>query len=184
MKYDIKIVIKEVDFVGLQINYQLYDSIFGVICIASTCFGVCYMEFCEIGENIETKLKEIFSESVIINNHSGFHNDALSIFGENKSKNEIKLHLKATKFQIDVWKILLKIPKGTLISYSEIAHRLGTPKASRAVGNAVSKNLIAVVIPCHRVIRKSGEIGNYKWGIKRKSDIINWERDYKINNSK
>jgi len=176
MKPNSKIIIKEIDFSGLHIDYQLFESPFGIISIASTKFGICFMEFCETDMDTIFKLKKIFPKSILSKNHNTFHDIAMSIFNKNEVKNEIKLHIKASKFQIDVWKRLLQIPNGVLTTYSEIAHKLGNPKACRAVGNAVGKNPIAIIIPCHRIIKKSGEFGNYKWGITRKIDIINWEK--------
>ena len=88
---------------------------------------------------------------------------------------EIKLHLKATAFQLKVWESLLKIPLGQLSSYGEIAAEIGQPKAGRAVGTAIGSNPVAFLIPCHRVIRATGIIGGYKWGALRKTAIIGWE---------
>jgi AraC family transcriptional regulator of adaptative response/methylated-DNA-[protein]-cysteine methyltransferase len=88
---------------------------------------------------------------------------------------KIKLHLKGTPFQIKVWNALLQIPVGSLKSYLEIANEIGDPKASRAVGTAIGNNPIAYIIPCHRVITSSGNLGGYHWGIDRKSAIIGWE---------
>ncbi len=88
---------------------------------------------------------------------------------------KIKLHLKGTPFQIKVWNALLQIPMGSLKSYLEIANEIGDPHASRAVGTAIGNNPIAYLIPCHRVITSSGNLGGYHWGIDRKSAIIGWE---------
>jgi AraC family transcriptional regulator of adaptative response/methylated-DNA-[protein]-cysteine methyltransferase len=87
----------------------------------------------------------------------------------------IKLHLKGTAFQIKVWNALLRIPTGALKSYIEVARETGDPGASRAVGTAIGKNPVAYLIPCHRVITSSGNLGGYHWGIDRKSAIIGWE---------
>jgi AraC family transcriptional regulator of adaptative response/methylated-DNA-[protein]-cysteine methyltransferase len=88
---------------------------------------------------------------------------------------KIKLHLKGTDFQLKVWDALLKIPKGQLSSYGNIAHEIQNPKAARAVGTAIGSNPVAFLIPCHRVIQSSGEIGGYRWGNTRKTAIIGWE---------
>ncbi|HEY8734590.1 MAG TPA: methylated-DNA--[protein]-cysteine S-methyltransferase, partial [Puia sp.] len=87
----------------------------------------------------------------------------------------IKLHLKGTPFQIKVWNALLKIPAGSLKSYLEIANEIGDPHASRAVGTAIGSNPIAYLIPCHRVITSSGQLGGYHWGIDRKTVMIGYE---------
>ncbi|MDP4248821.1 MAG: methylated-DNA--[protein]-cysteine S-methyltransferase, partial [Bacteroidota bacterium] len=102
--------------------------------------------------------------------------DALFIFNQDWSKlSEIKLHLKGTPFQIKVWEALLKIPMGEVSSYTGIAEKLNNPKASRAVGSAIARNPVAFLIPCHRVIKATGEFGQYHWGSTRKTAMIGWE---------
>ena len=102
--------------------------------------------------------------------------NALFIFTQDWSKlKEIKLHLKGTDFQLKVWETLLKIPVGGLTTYGDIAVGINNPRACRAVGTAVGENPVAFLIPCHRVIRSSGELGNYHWGEIRKTAIIGWE---------
>jgi AraC family transcriptional regulator of adaptative response/methylated-DNA-[protein]-cysteine methyltransferase len=85
---------------------------------------------------------------------------------------KIKLHLKGTAFQLKVWQALLNIPEGQLNSYIDISKKVCTAKASRAVGSAIGKNPVAYIIPCHRVIRKTGEFGEYRWGQIRKIAMI------------
>ena len=87
----------------------------------------------------------------------------------------ILLSLKGTAFQKEVWQALLRIPAGTTVSYSELARMLGRPKATRAVATACSANKLAVVIPCHRVVRSDGSLGDYRWGIERKRALLNLE---------
>ena len=102
--------------------------------------------------------------------------NALSIFTQDWRKlKDIKLHLKGTDFQLKVWETLLKIPVGGLTTYGDIAAGINNPRACRAVGTAVGENPVAFLIPCHRVIRASGELGNYHWGEIRKSAMIGWE---------
>lgn len=87
----------------------------------------------------------------------------------------LSLHVTGTNFQIAVWRALLTIPEGQLASYSHIAQALGTPKSSRAVGNAVGANPVALWIPCHRVIQQSGALGGYRWGLEKKQMVQAWE---------
>jgi AraC family transcriptional regulator of adaptative response/methylated-DNA-[protein]-cysteine methyltransferase len=87
----------------------------------------------------------------------------------------LSLHVEGTNFQIAVWRALLSIPPGRLASYSQIAGALGCPRASRAVGNAVGANPVALLIPCHRVIQQSGALGGYRWGASRKQMAQMWE---------
>jgi len=89
-----------------------------------------------------------------------------------KTDRRLRLHLRGTNFQIKVWEALLNIPTGTVTTYEHIAAQIGNPKAIRAVGTAVGHNPIAVLIPCHRVIRKSGEFGNYRYGVARKKALL------------
>jgi len=87
----------------------------------------------------------------------------------------IRLHLKATPFQLKVWDALLKIPAGALATYGQIAANIQQPTASRAVGTAIGLNPVAFLIPCHRVIRAEGILGGYHWGLDRKAAILGWE---------
>ena len=105
-----------------------------------------------------------------------FHQHALGIFQANWSQlPQIKLHLKATGFQLKVWETLLKIPMGQVASYGQIAHQIQQPNASRAVGTAIGSNPVAFLIPCHRVIQATGNFGGYRWGGTRKTAILGWE---------
>jgi AraC family transcriptional regulator of adaptative response/methylated-DNA-[protein]-cysteine methyltransferase len=102
--------------------------------------------------------------------------NALFIFQNDWSKlPEIKLHLKGTDFQLKVWENLLKIPMGSLSTYGNLAEKIGNPNASRAVGTATGNNPVAYLIPCHRVIQSTGNLGGYRWGNTRKTAIIGWE---------
>jgi AraC family transcriptional regulator of adaptative response/methylated-DNA-[protein]-cysteine methyltransferase len=85
------------------------------------------------------------------------------------------LLVKGTNFQVKIWEALLRVPAGTVVTYGDIAHLVGDANASRAVGSAVGKNPVAYLIPCHRVIRKSGVLGEYRWGSARKKLLIGWE---------
>jgi AraC family transcriptional regulator, regulatory protein of adaptative response / methylated-DNA-[protein]-cysteine methyltransferase len=94
---------------------------------------------------------------------------------QHKSPRPFNLQVKGTNFQINVWKALLNIPKGCVVSYQDIASYIGNPKALRAVANAIAINPVAYLIPCHRVIAKSGKIHQYRWGSERKKALIGWE---------
>lgn len=108
--------------------------------------------------------------------------NALFIFNKDWSQlSNIKLHLKGTSFQLKVWETLINIPLGGLSTYAGVAKTINNPTASRAVGSAVGDNPVAFLIPCHRVIKSTGEFGQYHWGAARKSAIIGWEAA-RINN--
>ncbi len=160
----------------LIINYSFRESPFGDIIIASTNKGVCYIHF-QNNENIAlSDLKACFPSAVYHQTEDNYQKDALSIFQKNWSHiDQIKLHLRGTRFQIKVWESLLKIPKGSLSTYGDIAKKIGHPKAARAVGTAIGANPIAFLIPCHRVIQSNGKFGGYMWGANKKMAIIGWE---------
>jgi len=85
------------------------------------------------------------------------------------------LMLRGSNFQIKVWEALIRVAPGEIVSYTRLAHMAGTPKARRSVATAIGKNNLALLIPCHRVIRETGEIGNYRWGSDRKAALLAWE---------
>ena len=92
--------------------------------------------------------------------------------GDDDRIKPLNVHLRGTNFQIKVWEALLQIPAGSVTTYEGLAQRIGQPTASRAVGSAVGHNPIAVLIPCHRVIRKVGDFGNYRYGSLRKKALL------------
>ncbi len=162
---------------GLDINYSFADSPFGPLIVASTEKGVCHMAFADTGEDASlSELKEKFPQANYRQFVDQHQQNALFIFGQDWHQlPEIKLHLKGSPFQIRVWETLLNVPMGRLVTYSSLAENTGHKGASRAVGTAVAANPVAFLIPCHRVIRSSGETGQYHWGSDRKSAIIGWE---------
>ena len=101
---------------------------------------------------------------------------ALQIFRRDWNEPEqVKLHIKGTAFQLKVWQALLQIPSGALYTYARLADTIQAPGAARAVGTAIGDNPVAFIIPCHRVIKSTGETGGYHWGSTRKTAIIGWE---------
>lgn len=94
---------------------------------------------------------------------------------KNGDYSDLNIHFKGTPFQESVWNELLKIPCGKTVSYQDIANKIGNPKAVRAVGTAVGANLVSLIIPCHRVIKKDGIIHNYRWGVDVKKDLLKTE---------
>lgn len=161
----------------LQINYSFADSPFGPLIVASTEKGICYMGFADEGdEQALSLLKTTFPNAKYNQLVDRHQQNALFVFNQDWNRlDEIKLHLKGTDFQIKVWETLLKVPVGGLTTYSDLAKKAGHLGASRAVGTAVGNNPVAFLIPCHRVIKVTGEIGQYHWGAVRKNAIIGWE---------
>jgi AraC family transcriptional regulator of adaptative response/methylated-DNA-[protein]-cysteine methyltransferase len=161
---------------NLEIGYSFNPTPFGELIIATTQRGICNMTFNTNRIESLEKLQLQFPNATIIEDQSAFATEALKLFQMDWNElAPIKLHLKGTNFQLKVWECLLKIPLGNLTTYGIIASKIGSPKASRAVGTAIGNNPIAFLIPCHRVIQSSGQIGGYMWGPSRKKAIIGWE---------
>ena len=144
--------------------------------IGSTPKGICHLSFIDtISEGIK-ELKQSFQQANFIQKTDMLQQNALKIFSHDWSDlSKIKLHLKGTDFQLKVWQALLKIPSGSASTYGALADTIHSPKASRAVGTAIGSNPIAFLIPCHRVIRSTGVIGDYRWQSERKIAILGWE---------
>ncbi|WP_263601356.1 bifunctional helix-turn-helix domain-containing protein/methylated-DNA--[protein]-cysteine S-methyltransferase [Chryseobacterium sp. PET-29] len=161
---------------NLNINYSFSDSPFGKLIAASTEKGICYMAFENDIYKALGDLQSRFPNASFIERPDELQANALSIFNKDWTKlNTVKLHLKGTDFQLKVWESLLTIPMGKLSTYGSLAGKIGHPNASRAVGTAIGSNPVAFLIPCHRVIQSSGNIGGYMWGTDRKQLMIGWE---------
>ncbi|WP_034603002.1 bifunctional transcriptional activator/DNA repair enzyme AdaA [Maridesulfovibrio frigidus] len=163
---------------GLNIEYGFCSSPFGECLMAITKRGICYFGFVE--ENHQDMLDQLFKawpDAVFIENSLAIVPAVAQIFDADKVQETrpFNLLIKGTNFQVNVWKALLKIPSGSLASYQDIAEYMGKPKAFRAVANAIAKNPVAYLIPCHRVIAKSGQIHQYRWGAARKKALVGWE---------
>ena len=164
---------------GLKISYGFSDSPFGDCLLAITERGICHLGFVKGDKRLDAlnQLYETWPGAVFTENHKPINLIAKDIFryDRNKKPGPFNLHLKGTNFQVNVWKALLSIPEGWVVSYQDIASHIGHPKAFRAVANAIAINPVAYLIPCHRVIAKSGKIHQYRWGSARKKAIIGWE---------
>jgi AraC family transcriptional regulator, regulatory protein of adaptative response / methylated-DNA-[protein]-cysteine methyltransferase len=178
---DILIMTKEETMgqcLNLKICYSFDESPFGKIMIASTEKGICSV--CLALENEITaiqNLERLFSRAQLIYEKKTVHNDFMKVFEkQNNTSVNLTLHLKGTEFQLKVWNELLKIPFGSTVSYSHIASSIGHAKACRAVGSAVGDNPVFYLIPCHRVIKSTGAIGQYFWGTEIKKTILEWEK--------
>lgn len=172
----------------LSINYSFSETPFGDIIIASTPKGVCSLEFlCDgaapggrmVAPDRTEALGVIchrFPNATFRETADDIQRSALAPFAQDgNTPAAIKLHLKGTPFQLKVWEALLRIPMGAMATYSTVSACIGHPKACRAVGTAVGDNPVAFLIPCHRVIKSTGDFGNYHWGPERKSAILGWE---------
>lgn len=161
---------------NLTICYRFADTPFGKVVVGSTHKGVCQIFFEEDEVLALYKLQRHYPKAHILEQADVFQHEALAIFQHDwQHLAHIKLHLHGSAFQLKVWQALLNIPSATLTSYGHLAKNIGMPKASRAVGTAIGSNPVAFLIPCHRVIQSSGNIGGYMWGSTRKSAMIGWE---------
>ncbi|TFG42144.1 MAG: methylated-DNA--[protein]-cysteine S-methyltransferase [Syntrophobacterales bacterium] len=164
---------------GLTITYGFHGSPFGECLIAQTGRGICWLSFVRNGSRPPrlADLKDAWKKARLLEDPAGTRPLAARIYDPAmwRSSNPIPVLVKGTNFQIKVWEALLSIPVGTVVTYEDIALHIGLPKAVRAVGNAVGKNPVSFVIPCHRVVRKTAEFGNYGGGTARKKAMLGWE---------
>jgi O-6-methylguanine DNA methyltransferase len=161
----------------LSIQYSFHESRFGNYLIASTAAGICNLLFFEhSAAAIVQELQRLWPQAKLFEGENNYHKQVQQFFEEDFSHHQkIKLHLKGTPFQIKVWESLLRIPEGRLTTYTQIAQSIQQPAAQRAVGSAIGANPIGFIIPCHRVIKTVGNIGEYRWGAARKMAMIGWE---------
>jgi AraC family transcriptional regulator of adaptative response/methylated-DNA-[protein]-cysteine methyltransferase len=163
---------------GLTIHYGFHPSPFGECLIAVTARGVCHLGFLP-PEDRRAALAELAAEwprAHIEEAPCVTAPLARRLFARGNGHSPgIDLHVRGTNFQIKVWEALLRIPPGGVVSYEELAQHIHAPRAVRAVANAVAHNPVACLIPCHRVIRKSGALGGYRWGETRKKILLAWE---------
>ncbi|SMO46205.1 bifunctional transcriptional activator/DNA repair enzyme AdaA [Fodinibius sediminis] len=160
----------------LHIKYTFTESPFGRILVASTGKGICNLQFTDHAQEGVRLLEKIWPNADFSNSMDHHIEKVEKLFAhDSEDLDDIKLHIRGTDFQLKVWEALLRIPSGHLTTYSAIAGRVEKPKAARAVGSAIGQNPIAYLIPCHRVIKKVGKVGEYRWGSTRKKAIIGWE---------
>lgn len=161
---------------GLTINYSFGQSPFGQLVVAATKKGVCQLFFEEDECEALKALQARFPNALYQQKSDALQRAALAIYQKDwQQLTQIKLHLAGTHFQLKVWESLLKIPMGHLKTYGDVALSVGNAKAARAVGSAIGKNPVAFLIPCHRVIQATGNIGGYMWGAERKTAMLGWE---------
>ncbi len=161
----------------LVIYYGYHTTPFGHSFIGATDRGVCHLEFLDVPDSEVERLAQKWPNARLEERPDYTNAYIDKIFRRSASERPAKLHLlvRGTNFQIKVWEALLRIPVGAVATYAQIGRAIGQPRAARAVGSAVGNNPIAYLIPCHRVIRKEGRIGQYRWGSVQKSALVGWE---------
>ena len=164
---------------GLVINYAYHPSPFGLALVMASTHGLCGLAFCDVGGEAAAlaDMTRRWPNASFAEDSKRTAVFAARIFADQKLKPDAPLRVTfiGTDFEIRVWETLLKIPMGQATTYGDIALSVGSPKAARAVGAAVGKNPMSFVVPCHRVLGKSGALTGYHWGLTRKKAILGWE---------
>jgi AraC family transcriptional regulator, regulatory protein of adaptative response / methylated-DNA-[protein]-cysteine methyltransferase len=162
---------------GIRISYGVQPSPFGMALIGITERGICWLSFLAADQDNRSAVEEMkqhWFNSVFEEDNDMAAQFLAKIF-EKQLQNRLHVLVKGTNFQVKVWEALLRIPMGDVATYEDIARKIDNPRALQAVGSAVGSNHIAFLIPCHRVIRKDGILGHYRWESSRKKGIIGWE---------
>jgi AraC family transcriptional regulator of adaptative response/methylated-DNA-[protein]-cysteine methyltransferase len=165
---------------GEDVRWSLVDTALGQALVATTERGICMVELGEDADALETKLRAEFPRARLQRVDAGrdeFLAPRVRAVADALAGNEVRvpLALVGTAFQKRVWDALMKIPRGQTRSYAELAASLGAPRAARAVASACAHNRVAVVVPCHRVIRGDGSLGGYRWGLDIKRGLLERE---------
>lgn len=165
---------------GMQVDYGFADTPFGEALIAETKRGICHLTFVGVrgGDGARELLKSEWPNAKLVRNDSRVAELGSTIFDsgtKSTSRRPLRAFVRGTPFQLRVWRALLRIPTGSLTTYGRLAEAIGQSKAARAVGSAVGANPISFIIPCHRVIRETGALGNYGGGRIRKQVMVGWE---------
>ncbi|MBW2459279.1 MAG: methylated-DNA--[protein]-cysteine S-methyltransferase, partial [Deltaproteobacteria bacterium] len=160
---------------GVTVRYGFHPSPFGECLLAATERGVCGLCFVADGGREETlvDLRDRWPRARVERHDQTTAPIVQQVF--TTTGPQATLDVRGTNFQLRVWEALLRVPEGALVQYGDLARAIGAPRAARAVGSAVARNPISWLIPCHRVIRSTGAIGNYRWGAAKKRAIIGWE---------
>ncbi len=164
---------------GLTIAYGFHPSPFGLALVMVTDYGMCGMAFSDQGGEKAAlgDMTRRWPNALYTEDSARTAPYAAQVFASDKwqANQPLRITMIGTDFEIRVWETLLKIPRGSAATYGDVAASIGKPKAARAVGAAVGRNPISFVVPCHRVIGKSGELTGYHWGLTRKKAILGWE---------
>jgi len=162
---------------GLVLSYGVFDSPFGPYLLGAIGQKVALLHFLAENDQPEAIVAAAWPEAVRVPDAAALEFLAAHIFpaGPGTITRPLPVLLRGSAFQLKVWEALLKIPEGHLASYDQIAEAIGQPAACRAVGTAIGSNPVGYLIPCHRVIKKTGLFGGYRWGTARKQAMIGWE---------
>ena len=162
---------------GMEILWGTAESLFGLCLIGESARGICLLSFVAEGPVIE-EVSAVWPQALWERDAAFAAQRIGAIFAEPRASAEaapLRAWVRASAFQVRVWRALLEIPPGALSTYGRIAEAIGSPGSARAVGTAIGSNPIAFLIPCHRVIRETGAISGYRWGVGRKRALLAWE---------
>lgn len=162
----------------MTIAYTIVESQLGWLLVAATKRGICSVMLGDEKEKLRDGLQHEFPHAEIGLDDDHLQSQVktlLDCLAGQAPHADLPLDVQGTAFQMRVWEELRRIPRGQTISYGELAGRIGKPTANRAVAHACATNPVAIITPCHRVIRKSGELGGYRWGMERKRKILEGE---------
>ncbi len=165
---------------GLVLSYGVFDSPFGAYVLGAINEKIALLHFLDETQLPEALLQNHWPEARLLHDPTSLQPLANQIFpahstADHQPVRPLTVVLRGSAFQLKVWEALLKIPEGQLVSYDQIADAIGQPSASRAVGTAIGSNPVGYLIPCHRVIKKTGLFGGYRWGTDRKQAMLGWE---------
>lgn len=161
---------------GLQLEWGLADTPFGRACLTLAPRGLHRLAFADTADDELARLRTDWPHATLAENAAAAQAMADAVFAQGPAAGRaLHLWVRGTQFQLRVWEALLAVPPGRLVAYADLARAIGQPQAARAVGGAVGANPVAVLIPCHRVIRGAGELGGYHWGLTRKQALIGIE---------
>jgi AraC family transcriptional regulator, regulatory protein of adaptative response / methylated-DNA-[protein]-cysteine methyltransferase len=164
---------------GMIVAYAVADSPLGLLLTAATERGLCAVRLGDDRTQLVAGLHDEFAKATLVEDASVLQEAVQAIvqhLAGDLPDLDLPLDIQATAFQKQVWQALRNIPYGETRSYGEVATAINAPKSARAVGNACANNPVALVVPCHRVVKSNGELGNYRWGIQRKKQLIKQER--------
>lgn len=163
---------------GTVIRFAVGQCTLGAILVAQSRRGVCAILLGDDAERLVRELQDQFPHAELLGGDAGFERLVAQVVGLVEAPGtglQLPLDLRGTAFQRRVWQALRSISPGTTVSYAEIAHRVGAPRAARAVAQACAANPLAVAIPCHRVVRQDGALSGYRWGVARKRELLRRE---------
>ncbi len=168
---------------GMKINYTIAECPLGLLLVAVTEIGICSVTLGDNRKGLAENLRDEFPHAEITEDETRLHAQISALLAHlagQEPHRDLPLDVQGTAFQKRVWEELRRIPYGQTASYGEIARRIGRPSATRAVARACATNPVALVTPCHRVVRENGELGGYRWGVERKRRLLENEKSVSL----